>query len=264
MESRIVASHSDEAGSISGISGSTIKIIAIISMLIDHTAVVFFEGMLEQGKDVLFGIPLMSIYYGMRSIGRLGFPIFIFLMVEGLEHTRNKWKYLLRLLLFAAVSEIPFDMAFNLGTTEIFSGRLIEFGYQNVFFTLAIGLLVCIGIQAAEAKPWNPYLKVLLNFAMAAAGMALAEFLQTDYAGIGVLAIVIMYLLRRRRIPAVAASCLILLLFSSVLEVFAFLILLPVGFYNGKRGLKLKWVFYIFYPAHLLILWLIAYQMGLR
>lgn len=259
MESQTVTMHSDKTGKTPGISGSTIKMLAIISMLIDHTAVVLLDSMQEQ---MLCGIPVMSVYYGMRSIGRLGFPIFIFLMIEGLEHTRNKWKYLLRLLLFAAISEIPFDMAFNLGVPEIFSGRLIEFGYQNVFFTLAIGLCVCIGIQAAERKPWNPYLKILLNFAMVAAGMAFAELLRTDYGGIGILAIVMMYLLRKQRTTAVIACC-VILMFSSTLEVFALLILLPVSFYNGERGWKLKWIFYIFYPAHLLILWLINFLIGL-
>lgn len=259
MESQTVTLYSDKTGKAPGIPGSTIKIIAIISMLIDHTAVVFLENMVGQK---FAGISLMGIYYGMRAIGRLGFPIFIFLMVEGLEHTRNKWKYLLRLLLFAALSEIPFDMAFNLGEPEIFSGRLIEFGYQNVFFTLAIGLLVCIGIQAAEGKQWNPYLKIVLNFAMAAAGMMLAELLQTDYGGIGVLAIVMMYLLRKQR-PASVIACCVILMFSSMLEAFAFLILLPISFYNGERGWKLKWIFYIFYPAHLLVLWLIHFIIGL-
>ncbi len=250
-----------------GISGSTIKMIAIIAMLIDHAAATILERMMIQsGIDPFsangIGEPIAIIYLIMRIIGRLGFPIFIFLLIEGLEHTRNRWKYLVRMAIFALVSEIPFDFAFNLSKTEIFSGRIIDFTYQNVFFTLSIGLLTIIGIQSVGRTEWKMVGKVFMNIGITIVGMTLAFFLRTDYGAIGVLAIVIMYLLRKKKTLATAMTC-VVLMFSSFLEASAFLVLLPIDFYNGKRGWNLKWVFYAFYPVHLFILWLICLAMGI-
>lgn len=250
-----------------GIPGSTIKMIAIIAMFIDHTAAVILERIMrQQGINTMLDMgpvePIVIVYLVMRIIGRLGFPIFIFLLIEGLEHTRNQWKYLLRLIIFALISEIPFDFAFNLNREQIFSGQLLEFTYQNVFFTLAIGLAAVIGIKIIQGIEFNEMLKVFINIGITVAGMGLGLLLRTDYGAIGVLAIIIMYLLRQRRILASAMSCLVLM-FSSFLEASAFLILLPVGYYNGERGWKLKWVFYAFYPVHLLLLWVICLCMGI-
>ncbi|MCM1496682.1 MAG: conjugal transfer protein TraX [Bacteroides sp.] len=249
-----------------GISGSTIKMIAIIAMLIDHTAAVVLEHMiLKQHLSLALEVsapPMVILYYIMRIIGRLGFPIFIFLLIEGLEHTRNKWKYLLRLVLFALVSEIPFDFAFNLKKEEIFSGKLLEFGYQNVFFTLSIGLLTVIVIQIMAETKWNTAIKTLMNLVVTLAGMGLGFLLRTDYGAIGVLAIVILYLFRKRRLLAAGMAC-VILMGSSILEVSAFLILLPIAHYNGKRGWNLKYVFYAFYPLHLLLLWGLCLGMGI-
>lgn len=250
-----------------GIPGSTLKLIAIITMLIDHTAATILERMMQHQGIEVFSVqgimePISIMYLVMRIIGRLGFPIFIFLLIEGLEHTRNRWKYLLRLVLFAAVSEIPFDFAFNLKLEQIMSGQLVEWGYQNVFFTLSIGLLTIIGIQAIQVSGIAKWLQVLSEMGITIVGMIAAYLLHTDYDAVGILAIVMMYLLRKNRILATAVSC-IVLVFSSFLEMAAFLILIPISCYNGTRGWKLKWVFYIFYPAHLFILWLICWGMGI-
>ena len=249
-----------------GISGSTVKMIAIIAMLIDHTAAVLLEHMIE-AQHLSFSLtesapPIVILYFVMRIIGRLGFPIFIFLLIEGLEHTRNKWKYLLRLVIFALVSEIPFDFAFNLSREEIFSGKIIEFGYQNVFFTLAIGLLTVIGLQAISDAKWNMEIKVVMNIGITIAGMGLGFLLQTDYGAVGVLAIVMMYLFRQRKLLATGMTCVILMA-SSVLEISAFLVLWPIAYYNGRRGWNLKYVFYAFYPLHLLLLWGICLVTGI-
>jgi hypothetical protein len=250
-----------------GITGSTIKMIAIITMLVDHTAATVLERYIVQrnGGFVLnldAMEPVAVVYIIMRLIGRLAFPIFIFLLVEGLEHTRNQWKYLFRMLIFAFVSEIPFDLAFNLDKEQIFSGRFIELSYQNVFFTLTIGLAAIIGIKSVQTTRWRYGIKVLANIGITGIGMGLGYLLRTDYGAIGVLAIVMMYLLRSQNMLATAMTC-VVLMFSSYLEISSFLILLPIKHYNGERGWKLKWVFYVFYPAHLLILWLICLMLGL-
>ena len=112
-----------------GINGSTLKWIAALSMLVDHFAVVFRRG------SILAGSPLLTSgqYYFLRGVGRLAFPIYAFLLAEGFFHTRSVEKYLLRLLLFGLISEIPFDLAFE--------SAWLDMSYQNVFFTLFLGLL---------------------------------------------------------------------------------------------------------------------------
>lgn len=244
-----------------GISGSTIKLIAIVTMLIDHIGAVVVERMIGYSTSGDTAV-LTAVYYSMRLIGRMGFPIFIFLLVQGVEHTRSKWKYLLRLMAFALISEIPFDFAFGLSVQQIAAGKFLEFSYQNVFFTLSIGLLCILGLQEIDKIEWNAIIKIVLSIGVVIAGMILAEWLRTDYGDIGVLAIVVMYLFRRTPLLAAAGTC-VILLFSNILEISAFFVLLPLAFYNGKRGWKLKWVFYLFYPVHLFVLWLICLGMGI-
>lgn len=252
-----------------GITGSTLKIIALVTMLIDHIAAALLERMISsgwigayQGHGNIFADNIIIIYIVMRFIGRLGFPLFIFLLVEGFEHTRNKYKYLVRLSVFALISEIPFDIAFNLDCREVLSGKIIEFTYQNVFFTLAIGLLVLICIFRVEQSDMNSVLKRICMILILLTGMAAAKVLHTDYSWVGVLAIFVMYMFRKNKVRAANYTCITLLL-SSGSEITAFLILPLIAAYNGMRGIKLKYVFYIFYPLHLLIIGLICVMMGI-
>ncbi len=225
-----------------GISGSTLKIIAIVIMLIDH----FGAAVLERG--ILYtqvGLSNPELYADVRRldhiirlIGRPAFPIFCFLLVEGFLHTRDSRKYALRLFLFALISEIPFDLAI-LGTP-------VTFVHQNVFFTLLIGLLVMMAADRFPKKFWIQ----LFIFAL---GLAAGELLHTDYDWRGVLLIEILYLLRfDRQYQCIAGAIAI------SWESTGPLAFLPVLAYNGERGISLKYFFYLFYPVHLLILWLIA------
>ena len=132
-----------------GISGSTLKMIAVITMLIDHVAAgVLGRYLTMYALDSTPGAidynTLWIIYEVMRGIGRVAFPIYCFLLVEGFTHTKSVGKYSLRLLLFAFVSEVPFDLLFN--------GKVVDLSYQNVFFTLWIGLLVMWGFQWVELR----------------------------------------------------------------------------------------------------------------
>lgn len=232
-----------------GISGSTLKLIAIVTMLIDHTAAVILERI-----DTGF------VYQLMRSIGRLAFPIFCFLLVEGFLHTRSVKKYALRLAAFALISDIPFDLAL--------AGKPFDFRNQNVYFTLLIGLLVMMGLQYINVKAVDKKSSfqkaniIFADFAVLSVGVVLAEFLKTDYAGFGVLTIAVMYWLRRERFLSMMVGCFTLTIMS-INEFPAFLVLYPIWFYNGKRGLNLKYIFYAFYPVHLLILYLICCFMGI-
>lgn len=256
-----------QAGTKKGITGSTLKLIAIITMFIDHTAAVILDraliakGMLNMTSNeelVKFLQENALLYYGdlvMRLIGRLGFPIFCFLLIEGFCHTRDVKKYALRLGLFALLSEIPFDLAFK--------GRILEFTYQNVFFTLFIALLTLIAIQlACEHFNEQKVPRIALCILATAVGMAAASFLKTDYSAMGVFTVVVMYFFRAGKVREILSGCIVLTIMSFA-EVTAFLTVIPIRKYNGTRGLNLKYIFYIFYPAHLFILYLISYAMGI-
>lgn len=236
-----------------GISGSTLKLIAIITMFIDHVGAVIVERMVLKGVS-FGGMSLKDLYLldqVLRSIGRIGFPIFCFLLVEGFIHTRNRVKYGLRLALFAFLSEIPFDLAF---TGKVFSTK-----YQNVFFTLLIGLLVMAVFRVIEEKYNEKHiLAIVLMLLSLAAGMTLTVILKTDYDYRGVISIVILYIFRMYRPLQLLAGAL-----TFMWEIPAPAAFLAAACYNGRRGLNLKYIFYIFYPLHLLILYFVAVNLGI-
>lgn len=230
-----------------GISGSTLKIIAIVTMLIDHIGASIIEvGILDlrhnsyaqlmRNPDYIQWIQLDNI---LRLIGRVAFPIFCFLLVEGFLHTRDVKKYATRLLIFAAVSEIPFDLAIY--------HSFFETSHQNVFFTLFIGLLVMIGLKKFEQ---NKAIQLLIFLI----GCFSAVILRTDYDYFGILLIIIFYVLRKNALAQTIVASL-LLITSEITAIFAFI---PIRLYNGERGLNLKYLFYWFYPVHLLILYIIS------
>ena len=236
-----------------GFNGSHLKLIAILTMFIDHIGAAILEnGLLPQVSDaVLAGnsfnfLPTdYHFWYNfdliLRFIGRLAFPLFCFLLVEGFLHTKNISKYALRLGIFAFISEIPFDLAFY--------NSFFDLQSQNVFFTLLIGIIVLWGMQYFETT--LPAHLLPLRYLVAITGMMFAQFLQTDYAAFGVLLIVLLYAFRNdRKWQCIAGA--ILTLFKSYTAPLAFLF---IFFYNGERGKQLpKYVFYAFYPAHLLLL----------
>lgn len=244
-----------------GLSGSTLKLIAIITMLIDHVAAAVLKRFLNTRGSTVDGSlisgliesgMLQQIYETMRDVGRIAFPIFCFLLVEGFEHTRDRRKYALRLGLFALLSEIPFDLAF--------SGCVLEFDYQNVFFTLFLGLLTMMVYRWTEEQVrWDAVPRTLLLMIEVLVGMGAAQLLSTDYGGIGVWCIMILYLFRKKRVWQIVAGCLAFFWW----ELPAVIAFLPIALYNGKRGWNVKYFFYFFYPVHLLLLYLICWGYGL-
>ncbi len=239
---------------ISFINGAALKWIAVITMLIDHFAIAVFISMrIPHGK--------MDIYNTLRSIGRIAFPIFIFLLCEGFRHTKNIKKYLLRLLIFALVSEIPFDLAVY--------GKIWSYRTQNVFFTLFLGLAaitLCRKIKHyLETSPDITYeyadmfYRIIFTIIVALTAI-FAELLKTDYGPVGILAIISASLFPLYPKISMIPCCTALLL-SGKLEKWAFLALIPIFFYNGKRGRQFKYFFYAVYPLHLLIFFLIRYYL---
>ena len=128
----------------SGLTSFHIKMIAVLTMLIDHIGVTLIREMVRAsaGKEQEI---LRFIYWTVRGIGRIAFPLFIFMLIEGFFHTRNRGKYLLRLAVFCPVAEIPFDIAVNISPAAMSAGKFIEWSSQNVMFTLTIGFL-CLWI----------------------------------------------------------------------------------------------------------------------
>lgn len=237
-----------------GISGSTLKIIAIVTMVIDHIGSIIFESILVQ-RGILeltaatadsfleANMVLYTTYMVFRTIGRISFPIFCFLTVQGFLHTHNIKKYLLRMLLFAFISEIPFDI--------VFSNSLMNWEFQNIFFTLLLGIITMRGIQIAEQKEnWNMIGRIVFGAFSIALGLIAAKYLKADYGIDGILAIIIMYVFRRwQTISAGLGS--IPLTMGRIAPVFS---MIPIHLYNGKKGRDIKWLFYWFYPAHILLL----------
>lgn len=218
------------------LSGSTLKLIACVSMLVDHIAVVLLTGRSEPG--------VVQLYTVMRAIGRIAFPLFVFLLVEGFYHTRSVPRYLLRLCVFAFLSEIPFDLA-N-------SGRSFYWGYQNVFFTLFFGLAAvwCYDMQMRKKGEFSGW-----GFLTVVVFAAAAQLLHADYGALGILIIFGFYLYRGIGFwnELVLAFLLLLDDFYALPAIFG------IHFYNGKRGSAIKWAFYAFYPVHFIILWMIKY-----
>ncbi len=250
------------------ISGSTLKMIAAITMLIDHFAAGIigrylymrggnnldwrdmdaYEKWMEQNET------LFQAYNLMREIGRCAFPIYCFLLAEGLIHTKDRRKYAGRLFLFAFISEIPFDL--------LFKGKILEFSHQNVFFTLCLGVTAVIAIDwILEKEQMHLIIRGILCCAAAGACMAAADALRTDYGARGVLCIVIICVLRNaRELQIAAGACSFLLFLSEMAAPYAFI---SIAMYSGKRGWKLKYFFYLFYPGHLLLLYLLSAVLGI-
>jgi len=251
------------------ITGSTLKWIALVTMMIDHVGAVILEkilmsrGFLEAISSSNLAVAeqfmvenevLYLTYSLLRTIGRVSFPIFCFLLVEGFLHTSNKRKYALRLGLFALISEIPFDLAFR--------GQWLEFSYQNIFFTLLIGFLSLIAFQYVEEKDtWNKFIKIVPLLCIILIGAKTADLLNTDYGFRGVLAIMVIYIFRKNKVLQIIAGC--LSFFALFLQLPVLLGFIPIGFYKGKKGKNIKYFSYLFYPVHLLALYLIAYMMGI-
>ena len=204
--------------------GFQLKLLAMLAMTADHIGAVFFPE-----------IPLL------RWIGRLAMPVLCFFIGEGLRHTRSPRRYLLRLTGFALLSELPFDLAFYGG---------IEWGHQNAYFTLALGLLALWAIQSRGMEGW------LLALTAALA----AELLGCDYGMYGVLLILLLDRFHSARSEQLAAAALLNLAFFGLQTQTLSLIALPLlWLYNGKRGRDDRRLFYLYYPAHLCVLGILRF-----
>ena len=331
-----------------GLTATSVKTIALVCMIMDHFAASLYQGLILSHRlssgitfmdsfllyDKAFSSPEGLVYILMRMIGRISFPIYCFFIVEGYKHTRSRLKYLLRLVIFAVISEVPFDLA-------IF-GTVFYPLYQNVFITLAIGLAMVWGIDELTSREFRMPVNVLLmtgacitaSFVLAGIVMrfglsffsapieemsngerlhlvsvvfvslwiliallilvmlllvrrtnrerfirmskiiavaGLASILadqsdvigsMSDYGAMGIITILIFYLLRERKTRSAVWACAFLAI-SQVSEIPGFAAVPLINAYNGKRGNYNKYIFYILYPAHLLIFGLTMMLIGI-
>ena len=253
---------------------SVLKYIAVVTMLIDHAALCLIYNMtLKPAAPISRGTQLYNLYLFykfLRGVGRLAFPIFCFFLVEGFRYTRSRKTYALRLFLFGLISEVPFDLCAKL--------TFPNHKHQNVMFELFMAILMLAAWEyfdrrkAEAANPQEPekqnaadaenpapapsllqnvQVLTLLQVLSAAACMAAAQFLHLDYGYKGLGLILVLYLLQYDRLIQCAAGAVVIGIWE-LPAVLSFLLLL---FYSGKRGRQSRYFFYIFYPAHLLLLY---------
>ena len=283
-----------------------LKLIALVSMIVDHTAYVLnLAGRLPDGR----------LYILCRAVGRPAFVIFCFLLVNGFEHTRDRKRYLSRLLLFTVISQIPFVLAFTagnyrgagetaisfdstrafllllpllvyfltvcarqfdpsllaLGAAFLFASldltvggvRLLETEHLNVFYTLSAAFAAMMSLEYFRSEGRSPLTAFLIL-----AALAVELYFVQQYADYGLKAVALiagMYLCRGKRWEQLAVAALwcaaeyrwcVTLYFPKYLPYLlgALAALLPLSFYNGKLGVKLRSFFYGVYPAHLALL----------
>lgn len=254
----------------------SLKLFAVLAMLLDSIASI-----------ILYNTNYTGLYILFKSIGSLSFPIFAFLIVEGLYRTKDVKKYLKRLGIFALISEIPFDIAlyqyfwksnllrdiksiyengYNDHNLEVLIKNI--FGRQNVLITLFLGLLLIYLMSLVEKKYEKELLlSNLVDAVLTVVFCVVAYFMNPYYGFGGILIIVAFYLFRSSK----AMISIMLFLINGTLlanirsgnimdliQLLATLAMLPIAFYNGKKGKDIKYFFYIFYPAHLLFLLLVS------
>ena len=222
-----------------GIPGSVLKTLAVVSMLVDHAGATVFSSLARYPQIALTAPARARLVWVMRRFGRLAFPIFCFLLVEGFLHTRDVRKYALRLFVFALISEPCFDFCLHY--------RQPLMNKQNVYFTLLIGLLVLWGVREWKGR-------VVLQLMLMVSGMLLARLLKTDYSYRGVFIIEMLYITRFSKLTQSLCGAAYMQWYEKMPTPLAFI---PVYLYNGKRGRQIRYFFYAFYPGHLLILGLL-------
>lgn len=254
------------------INGNTLKVIACISMLIDHITAGIIYFVLTQGlcPDNTSFDQLKTVYYVLRKVGRTAFPIFCYLLVEGYVHSKNRLRYSLSLFFGGLISEIPFDITFyaredvfNINIPQILkANKDLLAGHCNVYFTLLIGLLVIAGMDKIYSKLKYTKVPIYITYILSAIplglGVLLANKLVTDYRGYGVTLIAIFYVFRHFEPINLLAGYIFIATYST--EAFSLPGFILLYFYSKKRGRNLgnmKYVFYAFYPVHILTIYFI-------
>ncbi len=220
-----------------------IKILAILTMVIDHVGLFFFPQ-----------------HHILRIIGRISFPLFAWMIANGAYHTNNIEQYLQRLFLLALLSQIPFTLANQIIGSPLF--------YLNVVFTLFLGLLAIYLIK----KTNSAFLWILTTLSCG----ILANIIHSDYGAAGVFSVVAFYIFYKNKPMTILTQTILLFIIpagillaemsqrinlstyymDSSSEKIGLFALLPILLYNNKEGPKMKQLFYIFYPLQYILIYL--------
>lgn len=213
-----------------------LKIIGVITMLFDHV-----------------GDAIIGKFSFCNLIGRIAFPIFAFQAVQGYIYTKDFKKHMLKLFIFACISQIPFMLFLSTFTEEILT--------LNIFFTLFLGLLALFVYDKCKNK--------VLGFLFVILTSIIAYFIHVDYGAFGILLMFCFYFFKDKKgsmaittivlcflrfVPDIIASPVLWYIYIQC-AIFTALSLIFILFYNKNEGPKAKYFFYIFYPLHLLILY---------
>ncbi len=242
------------------LSGNMLKTIAVCAMVVDHFSKIVLQWMTCNGW--FNGPHLQEIDYFIRfklyAIGTIAFPLFAFLISEGFLHSQHRKRYFVLMAVFAALSELPFDAAFFSWLPTPEGSGVFYWGYQNVFFTLLLGLCALWLMEKAQSLPISPrkkWVRRLLLIPCIAGPALAASLIHSDYESYGVVLIAGFYFFRRSRWQQVLAGIVLYMVCTGnqppVCTLIAYLIIL---LYSGERGTRrLKYFFYGFYPAHLTV-----------
>lgn len=255
----------------------TIKIIAMVLMVIDHIGLAIFEPIYLTSADYNTVVTFYNLRLIFSAFGRVAFPLFAYQLVNGFFYTKNRKKHVLTLLVFALITEVPFDL-FD-------ANEILNFTYQNVLFTLLLGTLMMCALEAVNSSElFNDkddraarILSCLIQVFIIVFFSCAAVIIKCDYTAKGIILIAILYYIRNEKskliwlapILFVADIFFVTLLLTQNLnntiyyceiEIYAVAAFFIMYLDNGERkgGKVLKWIGYGFYPLHMLILYFIA------
>lgn len=223
--------------------GFVLKIIAVITMILDH---------------VRYAVPVAECFitkYG----GRLSFPIFAFLITEGLIHTKSRKKYFMRMLFFACISQIPF---------MLFRTLILDKFMLNIMFTFLFAITGIVIVEFFQDREELPNLYKFFIVVAALFTILLVGYkIPVDYGWFGILTVWLFYFLRDKKVLRTVSYIILVIIYyisryiphieliniwSVVFTALSGIIIL---FYNGKEGKKIKYFFYLFYPIHMLVIY---------
>lgn len=217
-----------------GINGAQLKYIAFASMFIDHFNKAIITPFLTGTGPMVIITTIFDI------LGRIAFPIFAFMVVEGFFKTKSQWKYLRNLLIFAVISEIPYDM--------FQSAEFVNTWSQNILWGLALGLFTIMAIDKLKAYIKKRPLWIFVSLLLVALSSLGSMLISSDYEYYAIIIIYLYYIFYDKRLLASGLGYLVI-----IKEIYAILGFATVLLYNGEKGKQNKIFNYLFYPVHLLI-----------
>lgn len=220
------------------LSGNQLKIIAVIAMTLDH-----------------IGVQILTDCEILRIIGRIAYPVFAYMIAEGCRYTRNRARYLIMMAVSALICQLVYFFAMNSLSQCIL-----------VTFTLSIALIYAFDNTMTK----RDYASRIVALAQLVIVYLITEILpvvlkntdfSVDYGFIGVMVPVFVYMgnTKMQKLFFLFAALLILSVYSGGIQWFCLLALVLLAIYNGERGkMRMKYFFYVYYPAHLVVIYLIS------